>query len=106
MPPGRELARGRDLDARRSGAAGDGALSRDVKVRDKDEGIREKRREGFVPSPLLLLLLLLFFLEKPKEVRRLDSILGLGPVAALMLSLDMGPVIEVGGWLLCFLSSG
>ena len=59
--------------------------------------MREKRREGFVLSPLLLLLLLLFFLEKPKEVRRLDSMLGLGPVVALMLSLDMGPAMEVGG---------
>lgn len=66
--------------------------------------MREKRRDGFGLSPLfalLLLLLLLFFLEKPKEVRRLDSMLGLAfvvvPVIALMLSLEMGPAMDVGG---------
>lgn len=64
--------------------------------------MREKRRDGFGLSPLFaLLLLLLFFLEKPNEVRRLDSMLGLAfvvvPVIALMLSLEMGPAMDVGG---------
>jgi hypothetical protein len=62
--------------------------------------MREKRREGFGFSPEFPLLLL-FFLEKPKEVRRLDSMLGLGPVVvpvtALMLSLDIGAAMDVGG---------
>jgi hypothetical protein len=47
-----------------------------------------------------------FFLEKPKEVRRLESILGLEPDVEVMASLDIGPAMEVGGKLFCFLSSG
>jgi hypothetical protein len=38
-----------------------------------------------------------FFLEKPKEVRLLDSMLALGPDVAETASLDMGPAMEVGG---------
>jgi hypothetical protein len=53
----------------------------------------EKRRlpVGFSPE------LPVFFLEKPKEVRRLDSMLALGPADAETASLDMGPAMDVGG---------
>ena len=54
---------------------------------------REKRRLpfGFSPEPPV------FFLEKPKEVRRLDSMLALGPADKETASLDMGPAMDVGG---------
>lgn len=94
MPPGRELARGRELEPLRSCDDWAGRLSRlDEKVLDSDDGMMEKRREDLGFSPLLAL----FFREKPKEVRRLDSMLVLGPVVALTLSFDMGPAMEVGG---------
>jgi hypothetical protein len=53
----------------------------------------EKRRLPFGFSPELPV----FFLEKPKEVRRLDSMLALGPADAETASLDMGPAMDVGG---------
>jgi hypothetical protein len=64
--------------------------------------MREKRREDLGFSPEFAV----FFLEKPNEVRRLDSVLCLGAVVALTLSLDMGPAMEVGGYLFSFFSSG
>ena len=66
-------------------------LSRwEEKVFERDEGRRENRREDFPVSPELLV----FLLEKPKDVRRLDSVLCLG---AAMASFDIGPAMEVGG---------
>jgi hypothetical protein len=92
MAPGRELARGRALEPRRSCA---GKLSRcDEKVFERDEGRSEKRREGLPLSPELPVV---FFLENPKDVRRLESVLCLGCDVVATLSLDMGPAIEVGG---------
>ena len=60
-------------------------------VLERDEGMREKRRDLVVsPEPELLV----FRLEKPKEVRRLDSVLCRG---AEMVSLDIGPAMDVRG---------
>lgn len=74
--PGRELARGRALEPRRSLYGWVGMLSRcEENVFESEDGRREKRREPFPVSPELPV----FFLEKPKEVRRLESVLCLGP---------------------------
>jgi hypothetical protein len=67
------------------------APSRVENVFESEDGRSEKRRD-FPLSPLLAV----FFLENPKEVRRLDSMLGLAP-DVVMVSLDMGPAMEVGG---------
>ena len=65
-------------------------LSRwDEKVLDSEDGRSENRRDDLVSPELLVLLR-----EKPKEVRRLDSVLCLG---AATTSLGMGPAIDVGG---------
>lgn len=59
------------------------------KVFEREDGRREKRRDLFVSPELLV-----FLREKPKEVRRLESVLCRG---ALMLSLEIGPAMDVGG---------
>jgi hypothetical protein len=90
---GLELARGRALESRRSlYAAFAGMLSRcEENVFERDDGRSEKRRDGFPVSPEELLV---FLREKPNDVRRLESILGLGPEVE---SLDIGPAMDVGG---------
>lgn len=89
---GLELALGRALESRRSLYEDfAGMLSRcEENVFESDDGRREKRRDDFPPvSPDVLV----FLREKPKE-RRLESVLWRG---AAMLSLGIGPAIEVGG---------
>lgn len=76
-------------------------LSRwEEKVLERDEGRRENRRGGLpLGSPELPV----FFLEKPKEGRRLESMLWRGYEEPE--SLDMGPAMEVGGYRFSFFSS-
>lgn len=87
-----ELALGLALESRRSLYADfAGILSLcEEKVLESEDGRSEKRREDFPPvSPDVLV----FLREKPKE-RRPESVLWRG---AAMLSLGIGPGIEVGG---------
>jgi hypothetical protein len=89
--PDFEVARGRALEPRRSCEDVAGMLSRcEENVFEREEGRSEKRREDLPVSPLEL-----FLREKPKDVRRLDSVLGRGPV--VVGSFDIGPAIDVGG---------
>lgn len=88
--PGRDPARGRALEVRRSICDVAGMLSRwEENVFDSDEGRSENLRDG-LPSPEWLV----FLREKPNDVRRLESVLCRGADTA---SFDIGPGIEVGG---------